>query len=145
MFKKFTRRALALILTLAIITIVSPAITAADKDYYVDNYGPGTVIIDDFVIDGYGILRWYIGKSGELVIPDGVEAIGSGEIFSQVEYENDITITSVVIPESVTIIHPHAFTDLSNLTSMTILNGDTVIVAGQPHEKKLIDKMTKKW
>jgi hypothetical protein len=65
----------------------------------------------DFEIDENGVLVAYYGSGGDIIIPDGVTAIGE-EVFN-----GNTTITSVVIPEGVTRIEYYAFGYCSNLAS----------------------------
>ncbi|GHT72892.1 hypothetical protein AGMMS50262_02920 [Bacteroidia bacterium] len=74
----------------------------------------------DFEIDENGVLIGYHGAGGDVVIPDGVTAIGD-----LVFYSHDIT--SISIPNSVTSIGAGAFYECSNLASITIPNSVTSI------------------
>lgn len=80
----------------------------------------------EFKIDAYGVLSGYTGAGGDVVIPDGVKKISSEA------FHNCTTITSLVIPDSVTevvkdFLHddPQPFKGCTNLTSITIGNGLT--------------------
>ena len=74
----------------------------------------------DFVIEK-GVLKKYTGPGGDVVIPDGVSAIGDCAFFG---CEN---LTSVTIPEGVTSIGKSAFFRCDDLKSMTIPEGVTSI------------------
>ena len=69
-------------------TVVAPAAPNADSD---------------FAIDGSGVLTRYLGSEKNVVIPDGVKAIGSGA------FMDDGALESVTIPASVTSIDKDAF------------------------------------
>ena len=77
----------------------------------------------DFIIEN-GVLKKYVGPGGDVVIPDGVTAIGV-QAFSEC-----ITVTSVFLPDSVKIIGDYAFEYCKNMTqirlpnSMKLIRGD---------------------
>ena len=75
---------------------------------------------NDFVIEN-GVLKKYVGPSGEVIIPEGVTSIGNGVFY------NRKNLTSVTIPDSVTSIGNNAFESCKNLTSVTIGNSVTSI------------------
>ena len=68
--------------------------------------------LKDFVIEN-GVLKKYVGEGGDVVIPDGVSVI-DWRLFAENE-----SITSVVIPNSVTRIEREAFYK-SNIESITM-------------------------
>lgn len=68
----------------------------------------------DFEIDEEGTLTRYRGFDKNVVIPDGVKAIG------EQAFENDTTMESVSIPNSVTYIGYDAFSGCTGLKSITI-------------------------
>ena len=76
--------------------------------------------INDFVIEK-GILKKYMGKDTEVVIPDDVTSIGD-EAFRDCR-----SLTSVKIPDSVANIGLEAFSGCSSLTSVAILGSVTSI------------------
>ena len=83
----------------------------------------GTVINmneQDFVIKNKKLQK-YMGNGGDVVIPDGVTAIGK-EAFMEC-----VALTSVTIPESVTSIGNSAFCGCESLTSISIPDGITSI------------------
>lgn len=66
--------------------------------------------------DGLVVLTWYRGEGGEVIIPDGIQVIGNGAFDGVLYYENISrffpkykTITSVYIPDTVTVISDYAF------------------------------------
>ena len=71
------------------------------------------------------ILVKYRGKDSDVVIPEGVIAIGD-EAFLVAYYESS-NLTSVVIPDGVTSIGNSAFRDCSKLTSITLPSSVTEI------------------
>ena len=69
----------------------------------------------------YGYTPWYISRSKELTIEDGVTGIGSYTFY------DCYSLTSITIPDSVRSIDSCAFSDCTSLTSVTIGNGVTSI------------------
>lgn len=76
--------------------------------------------INDFEIEN-SILKKYIGKEKDVVIPEGITAIGNGA------FRKNNELNSVTIPDSVTSIGSQAFEECSSLRSMTIPEGVTQI------------------
>lgn len=76
---------------------------------------------NDFQVNEQGVLEHYWGADAEVVIPDGITAIGD---YAFMEYEN---ITSVVIPDSVTSIGFNAFWCCTSLKSVNIPDSVTSI------------------
>ena len=74
----------------------------------------------DFVIKN-GILDWYKGPGGDVIIPEGVTAIGN-RVFTCCA-----NLTSVIIPESVKKIGGYAFYGCTGLTNVTIPESVTEI------------------
>lgn len=66
----------------------------------------------------------YRGEGGDVVIPDGVTAIGMGFAWG---FSGNTVVTSVVIPDSVTRIGENAFRECPNLRRVQIGNGVTEI------------------
>ncbi|QHQ59504.1 leucine-rich repeat protein [Anaerocolumna sedimenticola] len=66
---------------------------------------------EDFVIKD-GVLTWYVGEGGDVVVPDGVEAIRSSV------FQFNDNITSVILPDSVTAIGNSSFQSCDNLESV---------------------------
>ena len=79
---------------------------------------------DAFDIDDDGVLMYYYGSGGKVVIPDGVTAIGNSAF-----YEDD-NVTSVVIPEGVEWIGNYAFHGCNSLKNVKIPHGVTNIGEG---------------
>ena len=97
--------------------------------YYADKVinAPNGTIEGDFVfgiIDGVNTLVAYLGNDTEIVLPDnyskGNYAIGEA-------FRDNTSITSIVIPNSVTSIGGSAFYNCSGLTSVEIPNSVTTI------------------
>jgi len=78
----------------------------------------------DFEIDEEGTLTRYRGFDKNVVIPDGVKAIG------EQAFENDTTMESVSIPNSVTYIGYDAFSGCTGLKSITIPDSVTETDSG---------------
>ena len=78
----------------------------------------------DFDIDENNVLTIYQGAGGDVVIPDGVTAIGSNAFVMR---EN---ITSVYIPASVIEIGNWAFTSCINLTTLTFAPNSNLQLIG---------------
>ncbi|MDR0321905.1 MAG: leucine-rich repeat domain-containing protein [Treponema sp.] len=70
---------------------------------------------EPFIINEYGTITAFKGKAKEVVIPDGVTAIGYGAFYGK-------QLTSVTIPDTVTYIREYAFAR-NQLTSVTIPAG----------------------
>ena len=75
---------------------------------------------NDFEINN-GVLEKYHGSKANVVIPDGVTAIGSNA------FEKCNTLTSVSIPKSVREIGNRAFSRCESLTSVKMADGVTII------------------
>ncbi len=73
---------------------------------------------EDFIIEN-GILKEYIGKGGDVVIPDGVTDIFMGAFASFVCCHY---LTSVVIPDSVKVIWANAFYGCIHLEEVRMSN-----------------------
>lgn len=72
----------------------------------------------DFVIDENGVLTKYQGLGkGEVVVPDGVKAIGDKA------FSGRYGITSIILPSSVTSIGDYAFSNCGELLSINIPSG----------------------
>ena len=78
--------------------------------------------LKDFIIEN-GILKKYVGKGGDVVIPNGVTIINRNAFYM---CEN---VKSVVIPTGVTSIGTEAFYGCSELQNITIPDGITKIGA----------------
>lgn len=93
------KKAAAIIFSLAILLFTLPPAA-----YAVEN---------DFIIEDE-VLVYYTGLDGEVTIPNGVRAIGTGV------FERDFLMTGAVIPESVIEIGFSAFQGCDALTDITI-------------------------
>ena len=76
---------------------------------------------ENFSIDENGVLIWYNGHDSDVVIPDGVTAIGDNA------FRMNTDMTGVTIPDGVTAIGQSAFEDCRNLTSVIIPDSVTSI------------------
>ena len=90
---------------------------------------------EDFEIDEDGVLVEYKGKGGDVVIPDGVTAIGD------YAFSSCSKLTSVTIPDSVTGIGYRAFALCSSLTSIIISETVTNIGEGAFGECANLEKI----
>ena len=68
----------------------------------------------DFVLSANGKLTSYRGVGGSIVIPDGIQTIGSNA------FKGNSSITSVTIPDSVTVIESSAFDSCGSLTTVKL-------------------------
>jgi len=107
----------------------TPAASAPAASQSVAATAPATTTpspASDFRMNGTTITK-YVGKGGNIVIPNGVTSIGD-KAFRDVSFNmGNPNIISVTIPESVTSIGEMAFNDASNLQSVTI-NGNITSV-----------------
>jgi hypothetical protein len=88
------------------------------------NLAPAADTASAFDIEN-GVLKLYMGRGGDVVIPDGVTSIGD------YAFTMDwITVKSVTMPDSVTSIGNAAFAGCSGLKSITLPNGLTSIGEG---------------
>lgn len=76
--------------------------------------------VNGFVIDNFGVLTRYVGRSVHLTIPSNVTRIGKGAFYQS-------NIVSVHIPGSVVAIGEQAFRDCTKLTDVTVGEGCTEI------------------
>ena len=74
----------------------------------------------DFIIE-HGVLRKYVGKGGEVVVPNDISSIGRNAFFG---CEN---LTSITIPNSVTSIEGWAFSGCKNLKNINLSDSLTLI------------------
>jgi len=87
---------------------------ASDVPAAGNSYTDGNYDTQSFWVDEHGVLRHYYGPGGDIVIPDGIVAIGA-EAFKDSDY-----VTSVVIPDSVTDIGESAFWNCEALRDIVI-------------------------
>jgi hypothetical protein len=78
------------------------------------------IIDKDFIIDEDNMVIEYIGKGGNVIIPEGVTDL----LFNSFLEES---ITSLVIPGSIKEITSHVFSELINLKKVVINEGVEVI------------------
>lgn len=71
---------------------------------------------EDFIISGTTLLK-YAGAEKRVVIPDGIEIVGSAS------FEGNKTVEEIIIPDSVMGIQDKAFADTANLRAITIGSG----------------------
>ena len=95
---------------------LSSFINNSSLDAEANNYWGATIL--EITEDGFcikdGVLVKYVGKSGDVVIPDSLTSIGSSA------FSGCTSLTSVTIPNSVTSICTGAFFGCTGLTSVTI-------------------------
>ena len=117
------------VINLSSLTITKGSSSNGYIGYYADKVinAPNGTIEGDFVfgiIDGVNTLVAYLGNDTEIVLPDnyskGNYAIGEA-------FRDNTSITSIVIPNSVTSIGGSAFYNCSGLTSVEIPNSVTTI------------------
>lgn len=75
----------------------------------------------DFLIQD-GILVGYLGKGGEVVIPDGVTSIGKHA------FRNCKTVTKVTFPDSLINIGDYAFCNTTGMTGTLVIPGSVVTI-----------------
>lgn len=75
----------------------------------------------DFVIDENGVLTEYTGPGGDVVVPEGVTAIGVGA------FHYNVDLTSVTVPEGVTELGSSAFQGCSGLKKVVLPDSMTAI------------------
>ncbi len=98
--------------------------------YFADKVinAPNGSIEGDYVfriVDGVNTLCGYIGNGGEITLPADYK--GENYVIGAGTFANDIAITNVTIPNSVTSIGSSAFSGCSGLTSIEISNSVTSI------------------
>ena len=71
---------------------------------------------NDCNIDSSGTFQKYIGSEKDIILPDGISAIG------KIAFSNNFDITSVVIPEGVEIIEDGAFEECHDLETVVLPN-----------------------
>lgn len=71
---------------------------------------------EEFVIDKNGVLLYYNGPGGDVVVPDGVTRIGKGSNLRG-GFCDCTSLTSVVLPDSVTFV-----SNFQNCTGLTTIN-----------------------
>jgi len=103
-------------------TTATPTTTAPAASQSVAATTPSTTTSGGFQMSGT-MLTKYTGTSTNVTIPNGVTEIGGA-------FYGNKNITSVIIPDSVTIIWNTAFNACDSLTNVTIGNGVTWIGTG---------------
>ena len=96
-----------------------------EAEFYVPEEAPMASPASDFVIEN-GVLKEYVGKGGDVVIPSGVTSIGNSA-FSKNNEEGERPVTSVVIPEGVTSIGDYAFSE--NVPSLKHITFPSTLVS----------------
>ena len=118
------------VINLSSLTITKGSSSNGYVGYYADKVinAPNGTIEGDFVfgvIDGVNTLVEYLGNDAEIVLPENYSG-GSYVIGAEAFYDNT-SITSIVIPNSVTSIGDYAFSGCAGLTDITIPNSVTSI------------------
>lgn len=72
---------------------------------------------EEFIIDENGVLTYYEGIGGDVVIPEGVTKIGDAA------FSGCIKMISVIIPDTITNIPDYVFSECSNLTIIKGIEG----------------------
>ncbi len=81
------------------------------------------------IIDGKAVITKYTGKDKDITVPDQLEGVPVTEI-GYYAFEAHYDITSVTLPETVTLIGECAFMDCSSMTSINIPEALTGIDRG---------------
>lgn len=104
-------------------TLYSGALTKTSVGVPGSSSGSMTVninILNNFIIDN-GVLLYYLGSGGEVLIPAGVTSIGDWVFYGRAD------ITSIIVPSSVVSIGVSAFERCSALISISLTNNITSI------------------
>ncbi len=95
-----------------ILTLPSCTFQTFDTETLLASHSSDISFSQDFQVEydenGLTVLTQYCGSGGDVVIPDGINIIGE-HVFDLLTYTDGRVITSVYIPDTVTIIEDYAF------------------------------------
>ena len=110
-----------------------PVVRNCISSFEISDEGLHFVVVLDGNGDKYITIGGYTGLSTNVVIPSSINVDGEDipvKVITDNVFYNNKTITSVIIPDSVTTIGEDAFRDCSNLTTVTISENSQLISIG---------------